>query len=591
MPPPDSVFPAALDDFPVIDANSGEAAPETEHDVVHEHKHQAIKAIQATLGVTGSLVPGTVHNRLDELEAAVTELEAAIGDVELEGVVTTDTAQDILGDKDFLGRVASRKPYLTTSVAEIDDVLAASQTREVDLALAPVQTLLTEFDLTLDATGPAASAGWVVLYVYNAGASAINVSRGTGWFGAAPLIVDADETCKFHLHWDGVRMSAGLVEAAGTASGDLRPAPTVLTIAGGPLAAATEGVAYSETLTISGGAPPYSLGTVTGLPSGLSATIDGSALDITGTPDAGESADSPFSLSIEVEDAEAEAEIYTQSFVVEEPASLDAETVTWESRITTLGGSVTSGEISTADALIKAIKAEDFGTKIIYLLPFIGASIAAHRVPLRDARAVGAAALVGGTPFTDSNCDTSTGIVNATEQAAALNTGLSFASCNLSDANKGGLGFWERDIGLGTGTECMGAHGSILFDAKRFVLDLRSGLTFFSWGDPNNRAQEVTAGTSSHYYGQCNGAASRKFYKDGAQVGAENTVNDPASGATSEPLYVMGVNYENSLAGGGFVAWKGRCAVAYMTDGTLTDTEIANLHTLLDTYLVTPTGR
>jgi hypothetical protein len=37
--------------------------------------------------------------------------------------------------------------------------------------------------------------------------------------------------------------------------------------------------------------------------------------------------------------------------------------------------------------------------------------------------------------------------------------------------------------------------------------------------------------------------------------------------------------------------WKGRCAVAYATDGTLSGTEVADLHTLLDTYLITPTGR
>lgn len=327
MPPPDSVFPTALDDFPVIEANSNEALPETEHDVVHEHVHRAVKAVQETLGITGSAVAGTVHKRLDDLEAAVTELEAAIGDVELEGVVTTDTAQDIVGDKEFIGRIASRTAFLTTAVAALDDVLTAEQTREVDLDLSPMQTLLTEFDLTLDATGPTAEAGWVVLYVYNAGAAAIEVTRGAGWFGTAPLSIDADETCKFHLHWDGERMSAGLVEAAGTASGDLRPAPTVLAITGGPLLDATEGEAYTATLNISGGVPPYTLGTLTGLPAGLTAAIDGGTIEINGTPNAGESADSPFALSIEVEDAEAETETYTQSFVVTEPEVLLSDAI------------------------------------------------------------------------------------------------------------------------------------------------------------------------------------------------------------------------------------------------------------------------
>lgn len=97
-----------------------------------------------------------------------------------------------------------------------------------------------------------------------------------------------------------------------------------LTISGGPLLDATEGEAYSDTLTISGGVPPYTLDTVTGMPSGLSASITGSTLTVSGTPDAGESDDSPFSLSIEVEDTEAETEVYTQSFVVDGAVSYSA---------------------------------------------------------------------------------------------------------------------------------------------------------------------------------------------------------------------------------------------------------------------------
>jgi hypothetical protein len=89
-----------------------------------------------------------------------------------------------------------------------------------------------------------------------------------------------------------------------------------LTITGGPLLDATEGEAYSDTITISGGVPPYSLGTVTGLPTGISASISGSTITISGTPGGGTAAASPFSLSIEVEDSAAEAEVYTQSFVV-----------------------------------------------------------------------------------------------------------------------------------------------------------------------------------------------------------------------------------------------------------------------------------
>lgn len=89
-----------------------------------------------------------------------------------------------------------------------------------------------------------------------------------------------------------------------------------LQISGGPLVDAEEAGAYSDSLTITGGVPPYTLGTVTGLPAGLSAGITGSTLQITGEPDAGTSDDSPYSLSIEVEDSAEDTDTYSQSFVV-----------------------------------------------------------------------------------------------------------------------------------------------------------------------------------------------------------------------------------------------------------------------------------
>jgi hypothetical protein len=44
-------------------------------------------------------------------------------------------------------------------------------------------------------------------------------------------------------------------------------------------------------------------------------------------------------------------------------------------------------------------------------------------------------------------------------------------------------------------------------------------------------------------------------------------------------------------AGGTTSYWKGRCGVAYLTDGTLTDQEVADFHAALRDYLLIPSGK
>jgi hypothetical protein len=372
---------------------------------------------------------------------------------------------------------------------------------------------------------------------------------------------------------------------------DAPPTVEPITFAGDPLPAAADGGAYSETLTVSGGTAPYSLGTVAGVPAGLSVGLAGDTITLSGTPSAGASSGSPYSLSIEVTDALSANGVFEQSFEVGEE-ELDTETLTWISRIEALGGSVTSGEITIADDLIKAIKAESFNAKILYLLPLIGESIAAHRVPLRDALDVGAATLAGSVPFTDSNCATASGLTNSTEQHAGLDTGLTPADLDsvstLSNIN-GGLGFWERDIGFGSGVEPIGCYDAAGSPDYRYLLDLRSSMKYLRWGSPSGApAGAGTSAASAHYYGQKSSNTSRKLFEDGVLVHENTSSVNSGSGGADTNICVMG-----SLAASGstLYAWKGRCAVAYLTDGSLSDAEAADMHALLNTYLITPTGR
>lgn len=62
-------FPAALDAFPEIDANTQEDGGGVEHDVVHANEMAAIAALQAKVGVDGSADPASLDRRLALVEA------------------------------------------------------------------------------------------------------------------------------------------------------------------------------------------------------------------------------------------------------------------------------------------------------------------------------------------------------------------------------------------------------------------------------------------------------------------------------------------------------------------------------------------
>lgn len=260
----------------------------------------------------------------------------------------------------------------------------------------------------------------------------------------------------------------------------------------------------------------------------------------------------------------------------------DAETVAWYTGISAAGGSVTTQEKDWAEALILAIRAASYGAKIIYLLPFLGANIKAARMPLRDTFARGIASSYGSSPFVDGDVGNAVGIENPTEKLAYLGTGLPI-NWNAGNGNKGGFGFWERNWGNGTNVEAAGAYDAS--GGHRFLLDFRSSFRRFRWGGTTqSEAGPATSMANGHYYGQYNGTQTQ-LWKDGATDGAANTTGPFATGADVNELMVMGVNAPTDTP------YKGRCAVFYVTDGTMSGADVTAFHTLLGTYLVTPTGR
>jgi hypothetical protein len=264
-----------------------------------------------------------------------------------------------------------------------------------------------------------------------------------------------------------------------------------------------------------------------------------------------------------------------------------AETTAWINGITALSGSVTTSEKNIADAIIVAIQGASYGSKIKYLLPFIGGNIAAHRMPLRDSLAVGAASSLGTAPFVDADCSTATGLSNSTEKDAYLDSLIKPSQIGTSD--NGGLGWYERNIGFGSNVEPIGAYGlSTSTPVSRFVLDLRSSIQKFRWGDTlGTPAGPATTATNGHYYGQRSSTTLRRIYVDGTSLGSDGTGADAVAGINDQTILVMGSRDSSGLK----TSWKGRGACAYLTDGTMSDADVAAFHTLLGTYLIAPTGR
>lgn len=253
---------------------------------------------------------------------------------------------------------------------------------------------------------------------------------------------------------------------------------------------------------------------------------------------------------------------------------LDEETITWRNRCIAAGGTFETDSVFLANQLIVAIQAASFDTKIIGLWPLLGANLASARVPLRDTLGVGIALNTG---FVDADFNQATGLQG--DGSLKILT-LGMKPSELGASNNGGLGYWENNISFAGPSEAPIGRYNILLD-NRFLIDLRSTLRAFRWGGAGNGASEAVAADNAHYYGQRSIATDRSLYRNGTLL-ATNTVSDPTAGAGDKDIQLMG---------GDGISWAGRCAVAYVTDGTLTAGEITALHALLNTYLIAATGR
>lgn len=261
------------------------------------------------------------------------------------------------------------------------------------------------------------------------------------------------------------------------------------------------------------------------------------------------------------------------------PGGGEAETRLWMQRVLAGGGDFNVNSLIYADNLVKGLRSQTFYSKIVWLNPLLGRGINAARVPLIDTLNVGSSTNFG---FLDSDFSESVGLSNPAESAKYMDSLIK--PSQLGTSNNGGLGWWEKNWGAGSGVEPIGAYNTTGTN-NRYVIDGRSNLQGFRWGLPGNSAGDTSTFSNAHYYGQRSNAVLRSLFKNGSTLGVDNTTSDPTSGTNENNIYWMGCNE------GPASYWKGRCAVTYMTDGTLTSLEVSTLNTLLNTLLISVTGR
>ncbi len=261
----------------------------------------------------------------------------------------------------------------------------------------------------------------------------------------------------------------------------------------------------------------------------------------------------------------------------------DPAVTTWLAAVATAGGTLAGDSQSIAQGIINAMCGSTYRSKIVYFLPLLGADLAAARTPLIDLYSVGPAT---NTNFVNADFTQATGLQgNGTSKILDSNLFPWSLGSGEDDDRDGGIGFVENNISF-AGTASGWPSGCVTPSSADFRLFVASTGSGISWGPTANAAFGGATATNGSYYAQRFSPTLREIYKNGSFV-ASNTTSDPAADGATLHIAIMGIfatSFSNQF-------WAGRCACFYLTNGKLTPTEIADLNTVIQTYLITPTGR
>jgi len=261
---------------------------------------------------------------------------------------------------------------------------------------------------------------------------------------------------------------------------------------------------------------------------------------------------------------------------------LAPETLAWKALCSTSGGLHTHGDVIIIDRLVRALNDSGIAPKIVALYPFLGTSENTWAVPLYDRGGKGKAFVTG---FVDADNTRSGGMVG-NGSTKWMDTG--YLPSELGTTNNGGLGWYGLDFNT-TGTTNSVLMGCSNTGATNYfcIRTHPSPQTDIIWGATANNAVSTGGGAylePGHVYGQRSSSTSREIFINGASL-ATNTTSDAASGASDRSIQLFGWELSASQY------YAGAAGVAYLTDGTLTSTEVALMHSILRETLLIPTGR
>lgn len=252
---------------------------------------------------------------------------------------------------------------------------------------------------------------------------------------------------------------------------------------------------------------------------------------------------------------------------------------TWKQNVISNSGSLHQNSPIFASNFIYSITGSSYFNKIVYLLPMLGANLNAALVPLIDVLNAGPAT---SSNFTNSDYTQGTGL-QGNGINKIINTNV--YPSQLGTSSNGGYGYWENNISFGADSDMMGCYCND--SSRRYTLDMRTNpLEILFWGNPSgDSCAGHTLPSNSHYYGQRSSSANLRLYRSGALIASGSS-----NGATSmneRTIHVVGADE----GGSGLTFWAGRCALTYMTDGTMSASEVADFHSCLAINLISATGK
>lgn len=263
-----------------------------------------------------------------------------------------------------------------------------------------------------------------------------------------------------------------------------------------------------------------------------------------------------------------------------DPITYEAEVVTWMSLVASSSGTLAANSARIANDLMVALNAATYRAKIIYLLPLLGSNLAAARCPLIDATNAGIATNAN---FLDADFAQNLGLQgNGVNKSLDLKVKIS----QLGGGTNFGFGFWERAYVAANYHPDIGVTGNVSGGNSLHGIYCTPTQEKFFLQNPTVGTADIAVTVTPanhHYYAQRASSIDRKLYRNGVQIGA-NVVNDNLNTTITSAFNVKLMQLATDFS-------VGRAGVGYMTDGTMTPTDIAAFHTLLNTYLIVATGR